>query len=150
MRAQLALYPWRRIEPVPWTQSTTPLARSRVALVTSAALYRPGYDTPFARVHGGDPSMRWIPDDTAARDLVVGQPSHAFDRAPVERDRNLALPLDRLHELVARGCVGSAAPRHVSINGSMTAPGRFLRQTAPGIAAGLQEDGVDVVLFVPI
>ncbi|HVA58557.1 MAG TPA: glycine/sarcosine/betaine reductase selenoprotein B family protein [Gemmatimonadaceae bacterium] len=150
MRMQLALYPWRRIDPVPWTPMRVPLASARVALVTSAGMYRVGIDAPFAPVRGGDSSYRLIPDDTATQDLVVGQVSHAFDRGPAERDPNIAFPLDRLHEMVADGTIGHAAPRHVSINGSITAPGRLVRDTAPRIAAELRDDGVDVALLVPI
>ncbi|MDE3126413.1 MAG: selenoprotein B glycine/betaine/sarcosine/D-proline reductase [Gemmatimonadota bacterium] len=150
MRLPLAVYPWRRVDPVPWVPGSKPLTHARVALITSAALYRPGIDAPFEEVRGGDSSMRWLPDDVVPHTLAVGHPSHAFDRTPVDRDRNIAFPLDRLHEMVAQCVVGSAASRHVSFNGSMTAPGRFLRHTAPGIAAGLIQDRVDTAILVPI
>lgn len=150
MRAQLALYPWRRIDPVPWSPLAAPLAAARVALVTSAGMYRPGLDEPFVSLLGGDTSFRLIPDDTPVQDLVVGTVSHAFDRAASEQDRNIAFPLDRLHEMVAAGSIGSAAPRHVSISGNITAPGRLVRVSAPRIAAELRADQVDVALLVPI
>jgi D-proline reductase (dithiol) PrdB len=35
-------YPWRRIEPVPWTPLRKPLAECRLALVSSAGFSLPG------------------------------------------------------------------------------------------------------------
>jgi D-proline reductase (dithiol) PrdB len=149
-RLEIALYPWRRIDPVPWTALARPLAESRVALVTSAGLYRPSVDPPFVRSLGGDTSHRVVPDSVDVRSLAIGQTSDAFDRAPLEADRNMGLPLDPLHELVRAGVVGSSAPRHISINGSITAPGRLVRKTGPRVADILRADQVDVALFVPV
>ena len=42
------------------------------------------------------------------------------------------------------------APRHISIMGSITAPGRLVSRTAPEIAALLRQDAVDAVLLVPV
>ncbi len=149
-RLELALYPWRRIDPVPWMPLGRPLAEARVALVTSAGLYRPAVDAPFAKVRGGDPSVRWLPDDVDLAFTVVGQTSDAFDHGPVERDRNLAFPLDHLHALVREGVIGAAATRHVSFNGSITAPGRLIKQTGPAVADVLRADQVDAALFIPV
>ncbi len=149
-QAAIAVYPWRRIDPVPWAVLARPLSQSRVALVTSAGLYRPGTDKPFAKSLGGDTSHRVIPDDVDVQSLAIGQTSDAFDRAPMQADRNVGLPLDRLHELVNAGVVGSAAPRHVSINGAITAAGRLVRGTGPRVADLLRADQVDAALFVPV
>jgi len=40
--------------------------------------------------------------------------------------------------------------RHLSFMGSITAPGRLMRRTAPEAARALQADGVDVALLVPV
>jgi D-proline reductase (dithiol) PrdB len=149
-RALVALYPWRRLDPVPWTPLRVPLAEARVALVTSAGLYRPGVDAPFTEVRGGDASFRVLPDDVAPDALALGQTSDAFDPTPVLADRNLAYPLDRLRELVDAGVIGAMAPRHVSFNGSITAPARLVRDTVPAIADVLARDAVDAALLVPI
>ena len=65
-------------------------------------------------------------------------------------DPNLAFPLDRARELAALGLVGSLNRRHLSFMGSITAPGRLVRHTAPEAARLLVEDGVDVALLVPV
>lgn len=149
-RLQMALYPWRRLERTPWQPLRVPLQRARIALITSAGLFRRDVDEPFGHIRGGDPSFRVIPDDADLETLVVGQTSHAFDRGPAERDPNLVFPLEPLHRLVAAGEVGAAAARHLSFNGSLTAPGRLVSRTAPRAAELLRGDGVDVALLVPV
>jgi len=149
-RVFLRGYPWRRIAPVPWAVLARPLARARVALVTSAGLVLPG-EPPFdERVAGGDWSHRVLPADVDLSTLVESHRSELFDHAGVAADRNLALPLDRLRELVAAGVVGEVAPRHVSIMGSLTAPGRLVKRSAPAIVEVLREDGVDAAALVPV
>jgi D-proline reductase (dithiol) PrdB len=106
-------------------------------------------DAPFTRQLGGDPSFRYIPADTVVSSLVVGQTSEAFDPEPSALDRNLAFPLDRLRLLAATGTIGRVAPRHLSFNGSLTAPGRLVAQTAPAAVRALRADGVDLALLVP-
>jgi D-proline reductase (dithiol) PrdB len=149
-RLTIRAYRWRRIAPTPWAAPRVPLAQARVALVTSAGLYRPGVDRDFGTREGEDITARLLPADVPLATLAVGQTSDAFDRTALEADRNLALPLDRLRELRDAGVVGDVAPRAVSFNGSLLAPGRFLRDTAPGIVDALRADQVDAALFVPV
>lgn len=149
-RRPINVYPWRRIDPVPWVAMRRPLSEARVALVTSAGLYRPGTDRDFGARAGEDISVRFLPASVSLADLAVGQTSDSFDRQAIERDRNMALPLDRLRELVADGVIGAVAPQHVSFNGALPAPGRFMRDTAPRVAEALLKDAVDAVLFVPV
>jgi len=150
LRAFLAAYRWRRIDPVPCTSLRRPLGDCRVAIVSSAGLVVPG-DEPFDdRVRGGDWSFRVIPADAEVAALEEHHRSDSFSHAGIEADRNLGLPLDRLHELAAEGAIGDVAPRHVSLMGSITAPGRLLRDTLPAVADVLAADAVDVALMVPV
>lgn len=58
LRSTLAVYPWRRIDPVPCARLRRPIADCRVALVTSAGLVPPG-ELPFdTAVREGDVSCR--------------------------------------------------------------------------------------------
>ena len=149
-RLGLAMYSWRRVDPVPWAPLHRPLDASRLALLTSAGLYRRAIDDPFAKVRGGDTSFRIIPDNVDVQSLAIGQTSDAFVHAPLQRNRNAGFPLDRLHELVRDRVIGTSAPRHISINGSITAPGRLVRETGPSVAEILHADDVDAVLLVPV
>ena len=60
-------------------------------------------------------------------------------------DPNVGFPLDRLRELGLR-----TNHRHYSFMGSITAPRRLMRESAPEVAEQLAADGVDAVLLVPI
>lgn len=149
-RLEMAAYRWRRVEPLTWAPLRIPLREARIGLVTTAGLYRPGTDRPFERMRGGDPSFRLIPDDVSLPSLAIGQTSDAFDRRPMESDRNAALPIDRLRALVDAGEVGASAPVHLSFNGSITAPGRLVRHAAPEAAEVFRQAEADAVLLVPV
>ncbi len=149
-RISIRAYRWRTIKETPWATLRKPLREARVALVTSAGLYRLGTDRDFGTKEGEDISARYLPSSTPVNALAIGQTSDAFDRAAIIKDKNLALPLDRVHELAAAGVIGAVAPRAVSFNGSLLAPGRFIKETAPEIVEALRVDQVDAALFVPV
>lgn len=149
-RLFLRAYRWRRIDPVPWAPLAEPLSECRLALVSSAGMVLPGQEPFDESVKGGDWSFREVPADTEVASLRETHRSEAFDHQGMRRDPNLAFPLDRVRELAAEGRIGNIAPRHVSIMGSISAPGLFLRDTAPEIARRLVADGVDAALLVPV
>ena len=62
----------------------------------------------------------------------------------------MAVPIDRLRELADQRQIGSIGRRHLSFMGSITAPGRLVRDTAPEAARRLEDDGVDIALLVPV
>ena len=148
-RALIQAYPFRRMDWRPGTRLAKPLSKARVALITTAGYYLPSQE-PFERsFRHDDCSYREIPGQTPVDTLLIGHSSDAFDHSGIESDRNLALPLDRLRELVEEGILGEAAPRHFSIMGSIIAPGRLISESGPEIAAKLRRDAVDAVLLVP-
>ena len=149
-RLFLKTYPWRRIDPVPWTPLRRPLAQCRLALVSSAGFVLPGQPRFDETIRGGDPSFRGIPGDTDVATLIDTHRSESFDHTGLQRDPNLAFPLDRARELVQSGRIGSLNGRHLSFMGSITAPGRFVRDSVPQAANWLTGDGVDVALLVPV
>ncbi|HWN41947.1 MAG TPA: glycine/sarcosine/betaine reductase selenoprotein B family protein [Thermoanaerobaculia bacterium] len=150
VRMFLKGYRWRRIDPVPWTPLRKPLSASRLTLISSAGWVLPGQE-PFARtLAGGDGSFREIPADTDLSTLIDAHKSQSFDHEGMHRDPNLAFPLDRARELVERGRIGALNHRHLSFMGSITAPGRLVRDHAPDAARLLVGDGVDVALLVPV
>ncbi len=149
-RLFLRAYRWRRIDPVPWTALAKPLAECRLALVSSAGLVAPGQPPFDEDVRGGDPSFREIPADTDPRSLCDTHRSESFDHAGIAADPNLALPLERVRELAGAGRIGSVSRRHLSFMGSITAPGRLVRDTAPVAAQSLVDDGVEIALLVPV
>lgn len=150
LRALLRAYPWRRIDPVPCATLRKPLPECRVALVTTAGLVTVG-EPPFdAKIRGGDSSYRIIRGDINVSRLEEHHRSESFDHSGIERDRNVAFPLDRLRELAALREIGTVAPRHLSFMGSITAPGRLKKETGPEAAALLVADEVDLALLFPV
>ena len=150
VRLLLRAYRWRRIDPVPWTPLRKPLTQCRVALISSAGFVAPNQQPFDETVRGGDVSFRDIPSDLDPQTLIDTHRSQSFDHAGLRQDPNLAFPIDRLRELAARGRIGSINHRHLSFMGSITAPGRLIRDTAPAAARGLVADEVDVALLVPV
>ncbi len=150
MRLFLRAYPWRRIDPVPWTPLRRPLAESKLALVSSAGFAMPDQEPFDESRRGGDPSFREIPSDADPSVLVDCHRSQTFDHSGMDGDPNLAFPLDRARELVASGRIGSLARHHLSFMGGITAPGRLVKQTAPAAVGPLVEEGVEVALLVPV
>lgn len=149
-RTLARVYPWRRIDPVPWTPMRKPLAKCRVALVSSAGFVPPGEPVFDASKLGGDPSFRVIPGDIDVRTLRDAHRSGAFDHTGMVQDPNLAFPLDRLRELAADGRIGEVNGRHLSFMGSLSATGHLVRRSAPDAARLLAADRVDAVLLVPV
>jgi D-proline reductase (dithiol) PrdB len=150
VRAFLAAYPWRQIDPVPWAPLPKPLSQCRVAIASSAGFVMPGQERFDNSIKGGDWSFREIPGDVDPATLRESHRSGTFDHSGIRRDPNLAFPIDRLRELARSGRIGEVAPRHFSFMGSIVAPGRFLRDTVPAMAGRLVDDGVDVALLVPV
>lgn len=143
-------YRWRKIDPVPWTPLKRPLSESRLGIVSSAGLSVEGQELFDTKRKGGDPTFREIPNDTEVGALLENHRSQSWDHRGVEQDKNLALPLDRCRELVAAGRIGSLTGRHISVMGSITAPGRFVRDSVPQAAEIFVEEEVDVALLVPV
>ncbi len=71
-----------------------------------------------------------------------------YDRAGFARDVNVVYPIDRLKELAAEGVIGSVADTHYSVMGS-TDPAT-MAESADGITARLQQEGVDAVILAPV
>jgi D-proline reductase (dithiol) PrdB len=146
----LKTYQWRRIDPVPWAPMTKPLEACRVALVSSAGFVTPDQSRFDDAKWGGDTSFREIPATVDVSTLIESHRSEVFDHSGIRQDPNLAFPIDRLNELCAKGRIGAVNERHLSLMGSITAPGRLIKRTAPEAVQCLAHDGVDVALLIPV
>ena len=143
-------YRWRRIDPVPWTPLPRSLAECRLGLISTAGLSAPDQPRFDAHYKGGDPDLREIPSSIDVQSLVENHRSQSWDHRGVELDKNVAFPIDRIHELIDAGRIGSVAERFLSFMGSITATGRFVRDYAPRAAEIFRQQGVDVALLVPV
>jgi len=150
LRTALRLYRWRHLTGQGWARLTRPLAECRVAICSTAGMVAPGQPPFDAAVRGGDFSYRVIDGDTEVASLLDTHRSASYGHAGIEADANLSFPLDRLRDLAAAGRIGTVAKRHLSFMGSITAPNRLVRKTAPEAAEILVADQVDVVFLVPV
>ena len=138
----------------PWTPIEKPLAEAKVALLTTAGVSMKG-DPPFdmeaerKRPTWGDPSWRPIRLGATGDDVEINH-LH-IDTSYAKRDLNVALPMDRLRELVEEGCVGAAAETHYSIMGFQgNDPTRVVRESAQPIYERLRDERVDILALAPV
>lgn len=125
----------------PWVR-TKPLKESRIAILTTAALHLKR-ERAFPT---GTAEFRELP--ATITDPAISHISINFDRSGMQRDLNVAFPIDRLKELAADGVVGSVAETHYSTMGS-TDP-MLMEETADAIAALLNGQSVDALLLAPV
>jgi hypothetical protein len=143
-------YRWAHFAEVPFTPLRVPLARARVALITTAAPYQPeaGDQGPGAPYNAAAKFYQVYSISSASvPDLRI---SHVgYDRRHTSaRDINTYFPLARLKEAVAAGRIGALGPR---VHGAPT--NRSQRVTietdAPELLRRCQEDAVAAVVLVP-
>ncbi|MEL0107795.1 MAG: glycine/sarcosine/betaine reductase selenoprotein B family protein [Rhodospirillales bacterium] len=142
-RDMLQRLPLPQFDSTPFVKGPV-LAKRRVSIVSTAALQKRN-DKLFYK---GEASYRVIPGDTDPNDIIMAHTSVNFDRSGFQQDLNICFPLQRLHELVDEGLIGSVADYHYTVMGGVE-PERN-EDTARQIAAMMKREGVDTVLLVPI
>lgn len=143
-------YEWAHYADVPFQPLRKPLAQCSIAMITTAAPYRPGKgnqgpDAPynaaakFYAVYSGDTSKD--------HDLRI---SHvAIDRQhTTAEDSHTYFPLPALRRATVRGKIGAVAPRFHGLptNRSHRAT---LEIDCPEIVARCRADGADAALLIP-
>jgi hypothetical protein len=136
-----------------WAPFEGRLADASIAIVTSAGLSLEG-QAPFdldrerREATWGDPTFRVIPHGTT--EALTMSHLHV-NNEDVLADRNVALPMDVLDDLVADGTVGAASASHVSVMGFQEAGlDVWRRETAPAIVELLRSQGTDGVVLAPV
>jgi D-proline reductase (dithiol) PrdB len=144
-----------RFEHAPvWAPFEVPLAEARIGLLTSAGMFVAGQQEPFdvdrerREPTWGDPTLRIIPDGIAQSQIDA---THLhINTADLLTDMNVALPVDRLGELVADGVVGSSSPEHFSVMGFQEEGAEVWRTTTgPEIAARCHTVDIDALILAP-
>jgi hypothetical protein len=142
-------YRWAHYAEVPFQPLGKPLARCRVALITTAAPYQPdkgdqGPGAPynaaakFYSVHSGDSALD--------HDLRI---SHlAIDRAhTTAEDPNTWFPLPQLRRCAAAGLIGEVAPRFQGVPTDRSQRATLGRD-CPELLARCRADQVEAALLV--
>ncbi len=143
-------YRWAHYLDAPFTALAKPLARSRVAIVTTAAPYQPdkGDQGPGAAYNGSAKFYQVYDGDTSVdHDLRISHIS--YDRKyTTATDSGTWFPLSALRRAAAAGRIGQVAPRFFGVPTN-----RSYRVTidtdAPEIVRRALADGVDVAVVVP-
>jgi hypothetical protein len=143
-------YRWAHHVDAPFKPLRMALARSRVAIVTTAAPFDPakGDQGPGAKYNGGAKFYSVYDGDTSKpHDLRI---SHiAYDRVHTSADDSGTwFPLPQLQRLAASGRIGHVAPRFFGAPTNRSH--RVTIETdAPEILARCRADGVDAAVLVP-
>jgi D-proline reductase (dithiol) PrdB len=127
-----------------WCAITKPLERSRVALLSSAAL-RLAHQQPF--IPREDLSYRRLPSDPAAGKIVIDHHS-GIGQVP-KQDPEIVFPRTALAASVEQGIVGELSPWHFSFMGGLRQHKQIENELAPAIAGELAKEHVDLALLVP-
>jgi hypothetical protein len=145
-----APYRWAHYVEAPFQPLAKPLAECRVALVTTAAPYRPekGDQGPGAAYNAAAKFYEVYSGDSAIdHDLRI---SHvAYDRVhTTAQDCGTWFPLPQLRRLAAARRIGAVAARFHGLptNRSQRAT---LTRDCPELLARCRADGADAVVFVP-
>jgi D-proline reductase (dithiol) PrdB len=127
-----------------WQATIKPVDRSRVALLSSAAL-RLGNQEPF--VPREDLTYREISSDPQAGEIVIDH--HSGIGTVPKQDPEIVFPRTALASLLEQRVIGSLAPAHYSFMGGVRDPKRIENELAPAIAEKLVSAHVDLALLVP-
>lgn len=147
----LSVYPWRNCKPKKSAKITKPLSDSKIAIISSAGLYIKDIQPKFdAKVKGGDYSFREIPISIKINSLGDSHRSLTFDHSGLISNPETGMPIPQLIELKNEGIIKEVNHRHISLMGSILAPGRLIKKSIPKIIEILKNDEVDIVLLIPI
>lgn len=141
-------YRYAQFDEVPFTPLGAPLAKARVALLTTAAPYRPGLGDqgPGAAYNAAVKFFAVYSGDTAVdHDLRV---SHvAVDQTHLGDDVNAWFPLPALRRAAAAGRIGGLTARFhgVPTNRSQR---HTIEVDAPEVVARCRADGADAAVLV--
>lgn len=127
-----------------WCAVTKPLFRSRVALLTSAAL-RLETQQPF--VPREDLTYRRVPSDPAIGPVTIDH--HSGIGTVPKTDPEIVFPRTALARLVAQGVIGSVSPVHLSFMGGVRQTAEVEKELAPALGDELLKAEVDLALLVP-
>ena len=148
-------YRWAHHRDVPFAPLRKPLAEASVALVTTAARYRPalGGQGPGAPYNGAAKFFDVYSAPAPAAGEEEGEPdvriSHlSYDRAhTTAEDPRTWFPLAALHEAAAAGRMGAVAPRFHGLPTNRSQR-TTLEQDCPALLQRLHEDEADAAVLV--
>ena len=136
-------YRWVENNWIPFSPLTRPIARCRVALISSGGMmYR---DQP--RFHREDASYRRIPKHARRDELSVWH--FGYPTRDAEHDPDCVFPLERLRELEVAGVIGELVDPAFSFMGGIYSARKVRDELAPQIVDELKRAHADAFFLVP-
>jgi hypothetical protein len=145
-----APYRWAENAGVPFHPLARPLRDVRVALVTTAALQRPGQgDQSPGAAYNGAAKFSQVYSAGTASDPALGINHVAIDfKHTTAEDEGSYFPLAAMRRAAAAGRIGSVAPRFHGVPTNRSQ--RVTRDDyAPDVLVRCRADGVDAAVLVP-
>ena len=96
----------------------------------------------------GDPSFRILPRTATGNDVNLYH-LHVTPRI-AEQDLNTFMPLQRLNEMEAQGEIGRSAAHHYSYMGYILQPKKLMNESVPDMIQSMKQDGVNLVILIPV
>jgi hypothetical protein len=142
-------YRWAHNQDAPFAPLRKPVSDSRVALVTTAAPFKPGAGDqgPWARYNAAAKftDVYSMPVDPAP-DLRISHVGYDRKHTSAE-DINTYFPLQRLKEAAAEGRIGELNRRFYAVP-TLRSQRLTKERDAPAILEMCHEDGIDAVVLV--
>lgn len=143
-------YEWAHFRSVPFRRLARPLAACRVAVITTAAPFRPeaGDAPPGAAYHAAAKfSAVYSADSSVDPRLRIDHVAIDFDHTTGD-DLGSFFPLAALRDAARAGRIGAVAPRWHGLP-TQRSQRRTVERDVPELLARCQADGVDAALLVP-
>jgi hypothetical protein len=143
-------YRWAHNDSAPFTPLRKPLKDSRVALLTTGALFDPanGNQGPWAPYNAGAKFTRtYAQPISPAPDVRISHVGYDRKHTSAE-DMNTYFPLARLQEQARAGRIGEVSPRFIGVP-TLRSQRLTTERDAPDALALLREDNVDAAVLVP-
>jgi len=141
-------YRYAQFAEVPFTPLARPLAQARIALLTTAAPYRPELGDQSARApYNAAAKFHAVYSGDTSRDHDLRVSHVSVDRAHLADDPNCWFPLPALRRAAASGRIGGLTQRFHGVPTTYSQR-HTLEADAPEVLARCREDGADAAVLV--
>lgn len=140
-------YPFVENKRAPFAPARRALPMMNLALISSAGAYINGTESYDTNIVGGDPTLREIPREVEAEDVLYC--ARGWDTAAVNADRNAQVPIDRLAEFEGNGIIGRLNSVWWSFCGHIPDAAKIAEAMLPKLIERVKRYEVQAALLVP-
>jgi D-proline reductase (dithiol) PrdB len=140
-------YQWFEADSEPkFAKLSKPLSKSRLGLISTAGTYVAGQ---VAYYYKDDTSIRHIPSTISIDDVRF---SHVTENylEDARKDPRCVFPVEALQKLRSSGVIGELADSFFSCMGGIYSQRRVAAELIPALEQGVVNEGIDVLLLVPL